>query len=154
MLMFLLNPRNLIVNYYGVNKRIEALKKVDFFVYGAYTWVTSSAWYADLILPLSHQFFEGSVGAAAFMLGGYGFSNGFSPTVHNYFIGGGKIVEPPGEARPKLWIFKEVANRLGIGDLYAPKIKDVPYEAFDDCMKELAGEQYNVWRNRPEHRPT
>lgn len=153
MLMFLWNPRNLVANYYNVNARIEAIKKVDFFVYGAYTWVTSSTWYADLILPLAHQFFEGSVGTSAYMLGGYNFTNGFSPGVHNYFIGGGKIVDPPGEARPKLWIFKEIANRLGIGDLYAPVIKDVPYEAFDDCMRDLAGVQYNKWRELPEITP-
>lgn len=153
MLLFVQNPRNLTINYYDMNARIEAIKKVDFFVYGAYNWATSSMWYADLILPLSHQFFEGSVGAAGFMLGGYGFSNGFSPTVHNYFIGGGKIVEPPGEARPKLWIFKEIANRLGIGDLYAPAIKDLPYEEFDEKMKELAGIQFENWRKLPEIAP-
>ncbi|MGV8083572.1 MAG: molybdopterin-dependent oxidoreductase [Coriobacteriia bacterium] len=150
MLVFISNPRNLALNYYDANARIEAMKKVSFSVYATYDWASSSAWYADLVLPLAHQFFEGGGDSQTFHGGGYGFNKGFSQKINNYFIGTGKIVEPPGEAATKIWILKEVANRLGIGDEYAAKIKDVSREDFHARMTELAGESYDAWRQLPE----
>jgi formate dehydrogenase major subunit len=50
---------------------------------------------------------------------------------------GRKAVEPPGEARPDLWIIVELAKRLGLPWTYAH-----PREVFDEmrqCMDSIAG---------------
>jgi anaerobic dimethyl sulfoxide reductase subunit A len=152
MIFLTVNPRNSLLNYYGSNNRIEAMKKVDFVVYSAYTWKTTTTWYADLVLPLAHQFFEGG-GGSNFVLHGYSFHSHFSGAAGNYFIGSGKVIDPPGECRTKLWILKEVANRLGIGDKFAPVLKDVAWEDMDDVLKELAHQKYDEWRQYPDIAP-
>jgi anaerobic dimethyl sulfoxide reductase subunit A len=149
MIFYHLNPRNFVLNYYDSNARIEAIKKVEFVVYSSYSWVNTTTWYADLVLPLAHQFFEGG-GGGGLSMENYIFHSHYSGNAGNYFIGGGKNIEPPGECRTKLWIMKEVANRLGIGDRFAPRIKDVPWEDFDATMRTIAGEQFNQWREWPE----
>src|ERR1019366_3836008 len=101
------------------NDRIAAMKKVDFYVHAGWGWNQTTLWYADIILPLTHQFFEGG------RHGGYDFMIGCSQNIGNYITGVGKIVEPPGETRTKTWINKEIANRLGIGDKFAPAVMDL-----------------------------
>lgn len=148
MMFIAVNQRNSGIGYYDANERLEAMKKMDYIVYAAYNWSQTTAWYADIVLPLSHQFFEGG-GAGSFMMQGYSFQQPGSGTANNYFIGAGKVVESPGECRTKLWIMKEVANRLGIGDRFAYKIKDTSWEDYDTTMTGFAADCYNLWRTMP-----
>jgi anaerobic dimethyl sulfoxide reductase subunit A len=150
MMFIMQNARNFIVDFQDCNERIQAVNLCDFVVLGHYDWTNTTTWYCDLVLPLAHQFFEGGVGLNTQFGGGFNFGTGLAQGVMNYFIGADKIIDPPGETRHKYWIAKEVANRLGIGDLFAPKLKDVPWEGFFDTMKELARESYEEWRNSPE----
>ena len=150
MLFYMQNNRTFTENYQDANGRIEAVKKLDFVVYAHYDMSNSAVWYSDVVLPLAHQFLEGGVGNNNFLGGGYNFENGMNANAFNAFMGVDKVVDPPGEARHKLWIAKEVANRLGIGDLFAPKIKDTPWEDFFPTMRELAKGSYENWMKLPE----
>jgi len=149
MLNMITNPRTIGVNYYDANERIEAMKHVDHVVWSGFDWKNSTAWYADLVLPLRHQFFENGSGVQNSLMGGYSFNQGFGQGFNNYFTGCGPIVEAPGEAAARQWILKEIANRLGIGEKYAPRIKDVSREDFDDVMTDLAWESYEQWKADP-----
>jgi anaerobic dimethyl sulfoxide reductase subunit A len=148
-IMYLNSNRNLAVSYFGVNERIEALKAVDFFAYAHYNWENTSTWYADILLPLTHQFFEGGSG-----LDGIGpFFWGLSPGISNYFIYGGKLVDGPGETRHPWWIQKELAKRLGVGDKFMTRLKDVAWKDFDDAVAQLSREAYEGWMGLPEIAP-
>jgi anaerobic dimethyl sulfoxide reductase subunit A len=147
-----INPRNMIPNYYDSNSRIEAIKSIDFIAYCAYTWATNMTWYADLVLPLPHQFFEGG-GGSKFWPHGYNFCSHYSGNAGNYFIASSKVIEPPGECRSKFWILKEVAKRLGVADKYCAKMADVEWEDFDARLEDLARDAYDEWREYPEVKP-
>lgn len=143
------NPRNMVPNYYDSSARLQAILMVPFVAYCAYTWATTTAWYADLVLPIPHQFFEGG-GGDNFVLQGYSFNNHFSGAAGNYMIGMGKVIEPPGECRSKLWILKEIAERVGVVDKYCPKLKGVKWEDFDTTLEEMAKVNFNIWRENPD----
>lgn len=140
------SPRNFTVNYQDANGRIEATKKLDYVVWLGFDWHNTTSWYCDIVLPVVHQFFEGGAGVQNMLLGGYSFNQGFGQGFNNYFTGIGKIIDPPGEAATRRWILKEIANYLDLGDKYAPRIKDVSREDFDDVMVDLAHEQYEIWK--------
>lgn len=150
MIFFCESPRNFAVNYQDANERIEAIKKLDHVVWLGFDWNNTTSWYCDLVLPVTHQFFENGGGIQHMHMGGYTFNQGFGQGFNNYFTGIGLIVDPPGEAMQRQWILKEIANKLGIGDLYAPRIKDVSREDFNDVMLDLAHEQYEIWKAGPE----
>ncbi|MEM3510519.1 MAG: molybdopterin-dependent oxidoreductase [Nitrososphaerales archaeon] len=116
----------------NVNKAVEAVKKVDFFVTGAHhlDW-----WYrlADLILPMPEAF-----------------------ECTSYFLGTErglmyvkKIVEPPGDVRDMNWFRMQVAKRLGVADKFAekylPGFQDVPYDKWEDAMQNLLKKSYEDW---------
>lgn len=145
MVFLVTNPRNVAVDYYNANERIEALKKVSRVVYAGYDWNNTTTWYADLVLPMCHQFFENGGSIQDMFNGGYSFNQGFGQGINNYFIGIGLVTKAPGEAACRQWILKEMANRLGLGDKFAPRIKDVSREDFNDVMLELAKESYQYW---------
>lgn len=159
MIIMLTNPCNIACNYYDAGARLEALKKTPFVVYAAYDWTQTSTWYADLVLPLQHQFLEGG-GGVSLLFQHYNVSNaGLSPSTSNYFIGMGRIIDFPGECRTKLWIMKEIAERVKIpgdpdgcvvADYYCPEIKGMSFEELDAHMEVKAEEKFNEWRELPE----
>lgn len=155
------NPRNMIPNYYDSSARLQAVLMTPFVAYSAYTWATTMTWYSDLILPLAHQFFEGG-GGDNFVLQGYSFNTAFSPAAGNYFIGMGKVVDPPGECRTRLWILKEVAERIAIPgdpdgahviDYLYPELKGVKWEDLDGVLEEMAHKNFDIWREMDEIKP-
>lgn len=146
MIAYLNSNRNLGVSYFGSNRRFQALKEIDFFAYGHYSLRNSSSWYADLLLPYSHQFFEGGGG-----LYGIGpFFWGLSPGFGNAFIYSQKVVDSPGEARHPFWALKEIAKRMGIGDKVYARLKDVSWQDIDEAVNEISKEAYEIWANMPE----
>ena len=155
------NPRNMIPNYYDSNLRLQSVLDTPFVAYGAYTWATTMTWYSDLVLPLAHQFFEGG-GGDNFVLQGYSFNTAFSPAAGNYFIGMGRVLDPPGECRTRLWIFKEVAERIQIPgdpdgayviDYLYPDLKGVKWEDLWDVIDKKVEANFNQWREFPEIAP-
>ncbi len=158
MILFITNPANIAGNYYDANARIEALKKTPFVVYAAYTWSTMTTWYSDIVLPLPHQFFEGG-GGVSLLFQHYNFNYGLSPAFGNYFVGFGKVADRQGECRTKMWIMKEIAERVKIpgdpngacvADYYCPEIKGVKWEDMDAVTDKMAEQSFNEWRVLPE----
>lgn len=96
----------------------KALKKVPFVVV-ADNLMTSTALYADLVLPVTTIFEDVSI-----MVGGRS----------NYVHLMDKAVEPPGEAKPDYWIMTELAKRFGVGTDF-----DKPIEKHIEIMLEGTG---------------
>lgn len=86
----------------------KALEKVPFVVV-ADNLMTSTALYADLILPVTTIFEDTSLMAG----------------VRSHYIQlMEQAVEPPGEAKPDYWIFAQLANRLGFGEAFDKPIEE------------------------------
>jgi thiosulfate reductase / polysulfide reductase chain A len=82
-------------------KTIQAFKKLEFVV-GVDTILNDSSWYADVILP------EAS------------YLERYDPVhaVGNKVYIRQPVVQPLGEAKSALWIYKELGKRLGLADYY------------------------------------
>lgn len=91
----------------NTNKVKEALKKVPFVVV-ADNLMTSTALYADLVLPVTTIFEDVSLMAG----------------VRSHYVQlMEKAVEPPGEAKPDYWIFARLAERFGFGEVFNQPIE-------------------------------
>lgn len=86
----------------------KALEKVPFVVV-ADSLMTSTALYADLVLPVTTVFEYTSLMAG---------------TRSHYVQLKEKAVDPPGEAKPDHWIITEIAKRFGVGDLFDKPIEE------------------------------
>lgn len=86
----------------------KALEKVSFVVV-ADNLMTSTALYADLVLPVTTIFEDTSLMAG---------------TRSHYVQLMEKAVDPPGEAKPDYWIFSELAKRMGFGEAFDKPIED------------------------------
>jgi anaerobic selenocysteine-containing dehydrogenase len=104
-----------VTQYPNTNAIKAAMKKVPFVVV-ADNLMTSSALYADMILPTCTIFEE---------------TNLMAGTRSHYVQLMEKAVEPPGEAKSDLWIFTQLAKRLGFGPAF-----DKPVEAhIEACLE-------------------
>lgn len=99
----------------NTNKVREAFKKVPFVVV-ADNLMTSSALYADLVLPVTTIFEDVSLMAG----------------VRSHYVQlMEKAVEPPGEAKPDYWIFARLAERFGFGEVFNQPIEHY----IDNCLR-------------------
>ncbi len=73
-------------------------------------YMTDSAELADYVLPVAGVFEEEDIYYASMY--------------HSFANYGPKLAEPPGEAKSDLWIWTELANRLGFGDLFSYSIDE------------------------------
>lgn len=121
-----------------VNSTIRAMKKVDFVLVWAQYAESPMARYADILLPLGYSAFEGrqEIYWGRWWPG--------SPAA-NWFMHRQKCVDPPGEIKPVDWVWTQVAKRLGIADLYNPRMADVPDEGWDEAITALDREAYEKW---------
>ncbi len=146
MMFFLSNNAN---NHYEVNKRIEAIKKLDFCFGFHYSLEQTVARYMDIVLPAAYivetnddwvnrelQFpispFQVSLGALG-----------------NTLSYAAKLFDAPGNIRDRDWFWTQIANKLGIGELYNPHLKDVPWEYWSAAVEGMHKAGYDMFINTP-----
>ncbi|WP_044749262.1 molybdopterin-dependent oxidoreductase [Bacillus alveayuensis] len=95
------NPLTQVPNTNVVKKAFQSVETVVVFE----QFMTDTAELADYVLPTTTVFEEEDI---------Y-----YSSMYHAYVNYGPAIVEPPGEAKSDLWIWTELAKRLGFGDDFA-----------------------------------
>jgi anaerobic selenocysteine-containing dehydrogenase len=95
------NPLTQVPNTNLVKKAFQSVETVVVFE----QFMTDTAELADYVLPTTTVFEEEDI---------Y-----YSSMYHAYVNYGPAIVEPPGEAKSDLWIWTELAKRLGFGDDFA-----------------------------------
>ncbi len=140
--MVILESNNHLSTLPDVNSNIRALKKVDFVVAFSHFAEMPTARYADILLPQIASAFEGRDSQAAIRSRDL-FYNGMN--LGNYFIYRQKCIEPLGEIRPSDWIWTQIAKRLGIAELYRPRLAKVSYDLWDEVVEELHQEAYEKW---------
>ncbi len=132
---------NQLNNHQDVNKRLEAVQKMDF-VFG-FQWHFNhlSAQYMDIVLPAPNHIFESTDvflnGQQRFMSGACG--------MRNYFLYCRKAVDGPGEVRTREWFWTQVAKKLGVGEKYNPRLVNTPWEKWDEEVEKIYREGYEKW---------
>lgn len=148
MMLSIPSNRNHAGGWYDTNERIEALKKVDFFVYGHWNWANPTVPYADILLPIAQQYLEGPYS----MLGGTplgGYQKAVNGGCQNAFMYANGGATPAGEARHITWICHHIAARMGIGDKVCGRLSGVAPEDVNKVLDQAAGEAWELWRNSP-----
>ncbi|MBB3171407.1 molybdopterin-containing oxidoreductase family protein [Parvibacter caecicola] len=118
---------NMLCNESGRLELIEAVKKVPFVVCVDCT-MTDSANYADIILPVPHAFEVEDIASLPFV---------------PYFPYQPRLVEPLYECRTDFAILVDLANRMGITDLYDKTEEEYLHELLDTEANVANGASYN-----------
>ena len=142
--LVILESNDHVNNLPSMNQTIRAMKKVAFTLVFAQYADAPSARYADILLPQIYSAFEGRNG-------GCGLHWPLFTTTLNlgsHFVYRQKCVEPPGEVKPNDWIWTQIAKRLGLVEMYNPRMANVPEERWDEAIEELYQEAYDTWAKR------
>lgn len=143
--MVILETNNHLNNLPDINSTIRAIKKVDFVVVFSHYTDTPAARYADILLPQVATAFEGlecQCAVSSFDR----FKNGTN--LANYFLYRQKCVEPPKEVKSSDWVWTQIARRLGIAELYSPRLANVTDDKWDEVIEDLHREAYERWAMR------
>jgi anaerobic dimethyl sulfoxide reductase subunit A len=148
--MLILQTSNPVMTHPDVNTNIRAFKKLDFCVVFSYHLDNPTAKYADIILPQMHRAFEGRDLHIRGIRSPDLFSLETTNMNGNFFVYKQKCVDPPGEVKARGWVWVQIAKRLGIADLCAPRLVNVPDDKWDETIENLHREAYIKWRTIPE----
>jgi len=122
---------NLLNSFLNLNKGLSAMRMPEFIV-AHELFLTATAKHADIILPVTHFFEREDISVPWAMR---------SP----YFIHMNKIIEPVGETRSDLAIFKELAERLAIFS-YSEKSEEEWLREFLAATPGLP--DYETWKRK------
>jgi anaerobic dimethyl sulfoxide reductase subunit A len=150
--MVIVHTSNPIMTHPDVNTNIKAFKKLDFSVVFTYHLDNPTAKYADIVLPQMHTAFEGrDVPIRNSIFRSKDFFCMEVPHLNgNCFVYKQKCVDPPGEIKPRGWIWLQIAKRLGFAEDYSPLLANVPDDKWDETVEELHREAYENWVLREE----
>lgn len=120
----------------GVREYLEALRKQEFVVVCS-SFMNLQSRYADIVLPVTNDFFEHNY-----------YRDDISGTgLANYMIYSPKKADPPGEARTRLWICTKIAERLGFADKYNHFYRGD--DSWDEMSEDLHRKAYERWAQSP-----
>ena len=143
--MLILSTTNPIMTHPDVNTNIKAFKKLDFSVVFSYHLDNPTAKYADIVLPQMHAAFEGRDMSFQKERSTDLFRKEMVNVNGNYFVYNQKCADPPGEVKPRGWIWVQIAKRLGIAEQYSPRLANIPDEKWEETIENLHREAYEKW---------
>ncbi len=107
----------------NINKQHAAFKQLDYVVQRT-IHSTPTTMFADIVLPMANSVFEDYI-----LTGGPSY--------------GPRIITPPGEAKPNLWIDTQLANKLGVLAQYMPKY--TTDDQWDSMVQSVYQKGYETW---------
>ncbi len=120
-------------NTYDVNERLQVLAESDFVAITARMVNEVMVRYADIVLPVTIQFFNE-----------YSFPDSGESWGNVVFLSP-KVVNPTGEAQSEIWIETHLAAQLGLQDQVNPKLQNVADEDWDATIEPLYQQGYEAW---------
>lgn len=140
--MVFLDGNNHLNGLPDINATIRAMKKVGSVVVSSQYADLPTARYADILLPQIHTAFEGRNCQAIYFQQDL-FRTGMN--LANYFLYCQKCIDPVGEVKSFDWIWTQIARRLGIAELYNPRLANTTDDEWDEAVEELHKEAYESW---------
>lgn len=144
--MVILDGNNHLNSLPDVNTTIRAMKKVDFVLVFSQYADLPTARYADILLPQIYTAFEGRNCLMIYGQQDNLFRTGMN--LANYFLYCQKCIDAVGEVKSYDWFWTQVAKRLGIAEMFNPRLADVPDDEWDEAVEQLHKEAYEKWANR------
>lgn len=147
--LVILESNDHVNNLPSLNQTIRAMKKVAFTLVFAQYADAPAARYADILLPQIYSAYEGRNG-------GCGLHWPLFTTTLNlgsHFVYRQKCVEPPGEVKPNDWVWTQIAKRLGLVEMYNPRMADTTDEDWDETIESLYREAYEQWARKKDIAP-
>ncbi len=143
--MVIMESNNHVQTLPGMSQSIQAMKKTDFnLIFSQYSDMPS-ALYADILLPQIYTAFEGRNGGCG--MEWTLFTNTINLGTHLVYRQ--KCVDPPGEVRPNDWVWTQIAKRLGMVEMFNPRMANVDYENWDEAIENIYRETYEKWASSP-----
>ncbi|MCU0581089.1 MAG: molybdopterin-dependent oxidoreductase [Syntrophales bacterium] len=140
-IQFVFFGNNWLNNLQDLNKRLKAASMLHFTCGLGWHINSPTVQFMDIVIPAPIHQLESTdpfhLDAKRFRTGPGG--------MNNYMFYCGKALNPPGEIRPVEWFWTQIANKLGVGEKYNPKLKDVPWDKWDEEVEKLYRAAYEKW---------